>query len=139
MLDYFLAKYSLSGVSTRKIKSRLAGTFFIIVLFSLIYCGCGQSPISNKEKDAFIKTYVELTLVQAEYGNAPKRYEAIAQNVYKNNGTSKESMNSTLVKISRNSQTEKEIFEEISKRLKTYQKAPADTLEAFFKNLTSEI
>jgi hypothetical protein len=124
--------------SVRSLMSRFAGTFFIIFVL-LPAVNCGKAPsISKDDREAFINTYVELTLARIEYGNKFKMYQLAEKHIFEKNGTSKEFLDSTIARISGNPQLETEIYDEIATRLKKLQDLPPDSLNRYIKTLFIE-
>ena len=116
----------------RRIWPRLSGAFFIILILSI---GCGKSPaISADEKEAFISTYVELTLAQIKFKNFDKQYQEIKKEIYLKNRTDEEFLKSFIDKISANIEVQEDIFREITGRLEKYEQVSPDSLNRYFKN-----
>jgi len=116
----------------RRIWPRLTGAFFIILILSI---GCGKSPaISADEKEAFISTYVELTLAQIKFKNFDKQYQEIKKEIYLKNRTDEEFLKSFIDKISANIEVQEDIFREITGRLEKYEQVSPDSLNRYFKN-----
>jgi len=116
----------------RKIWPRVAGAFFI---FIILYAACGRSPsISADEKEAFINTYVELTLAQVKYKNFDKQYQDIKKEIYLKNGTDEEFLDNFIDKISANIEVQEKIFQEITDRLEKFEQVSPDSLNRYFKN-----
>jgi ATP-dependent Lon protease len=116
----------------RKIRPRVTGAFFIFVTLLVV---CGKSPsISADEKEAFINTYVELTLAKIKYGNLDKQYQNIKKEIFLKNGTGEEFLNNFIDKISTNIEIQQEIYEEIANRLEKFDKISPDSLNRYFRN-----
>ena len=116
----------------RKIWPRVTGVFFI---FIMLYAACGKSPsISANEKEAFINTYVELTLAQIKFRNLDKQYQDIKKEIYLKNGTDEEFLNNFIEKISANIEVQEDIFREITNRLEKFEQVSPDSLNHYFKN-----
>ena len=118
--------------SVRKIKSRLAGTF-LFVMFVIISCSSTTSPVTESEKEAFINTYVDLTLLQIKFSGGRKVYERTAEKVFIKYGTSVEFLEEFTQNISSNPKLQAEIYEEISLRLKAYNDLPLDSINQVIK------
>jgi len=115
-----------------KIWPRVTGAFFI---FIILYAACGKSPsISPDEKEAFINTYVELTLAQIRYRNFEKQYQDIKKEIYLKNGTDEEFLDNFIDKISTNIEVQEDIYREITSRLEKFEQVSPDSLNRFLKN-----
>ena len=115
------------------LKSRFAGIFFIIAILIGCACSSNNTGISQADREAFINTYVELTLTQIKYGNRTKSYESLLDNIYSRNGTSKEFIDNFTSRLQGNPELEAEIYQEIADRLKMFMDMPQDSLNQYFK------
>ncbi len=112
---------------------------FFIILCIFLSLSCSEKPkISDKEKEAFINTYVELSLAYNKYSKFPKQYHQAVDQIYAKNGTGKEFLNNFMGKISSYPDTQYEIFQIIAKRLEGYENLPADSLSRFLKNMLNQ-
>jgi hypothetical protein len=115
-----------------------------IEVFSIILCiclnlFCSEKPkISDEEKEAFINTYVGLSLAYTKYNKFPKQYHQAVDNIYAQNGTSEELLNNFMEKISSYPETQYEIFQTIASQLEIYENLPADSLARFLKNMLNQ-
>lgn len=124
--------------SAVKIWSRTIGAFFPILCICLSL-SCSEKPkISGEEKEAFINTYVELSLAYTKYNKFPKQYHQAVDQIYVKNGTGKEFLNNFMEKISSYPETQYEIFQIIASRLEGYENLPADSLARILKNMLNQ-
>ena len=122
----------------RKICSRIIGTFFILMVFSLCQ-SCSNNPsVSQDEKESFINTYIDLTLAKVKYNQASKKHEKALSIIFTRNGTSREFINDFLEKIANHPEVQKEIFQAIVDRLEKYENMPPDSLEKIWQDIANE-
>jgi hypothetical protein len=118
-------------------KSRLIGTFFILILLPPGACN-RNIPVSDKDKEAFINTVVDLVLMMDQpvpaKGKQPDGYETL----FARHGTSEEFLYDFIDKISSHPEVQREIFQTISDRLKKYRDLPPDSLRRIIKSLAVE-
>ncbi len=110
---------------------------FFIIMLALISCK-GTASISSEEKEAFIKTYVELSLARMKFGNLSKKYETAKEKIFIRNGTGEEFMNDFLDRISTKQDVQLEVFQAIADRLEQFESLPLDSLRRFWSNLLDE-
>jgi len=116
-----------------KIKPRLAGAFFSLMI---LFNSCGNSPtVSPAEKEAFINTYVDLTLARIKHGNLKKQYNTTLASIYDQHGTNEQFLNEFLDRIESDYELQQEIFKAIAERLEEFEKIPSDSLNRYMKNL----
>ena len=120
-----------------KIWPRSGGAF---LLFILLYLGCGSTPsgLSGQEKEAFINTYVDLTIARARYGVRPREYDVAVKNIYAQYNTNPEIMKEYLQKMANNPQEQHEIYNAIADKLKRMEDIPADSLQKILKPLQAK-
>ncbi|MCP4583315.1 MAG: hypothetical protein GY839_17040 [candidate division Zixibacteria bacterium] len=119
-----------------KLTPRLAGAFFI---FIFLFISCDDTPtVTQDEKDAFIGTYVNLTLAKIKFKNQEKKYKTIRSSIYNQHGTSEQFLNEFRDKIESNYKLQQEVFKAISERLEDFEKIPSDSLNRYLKNLMME-
>jgi Tfp pilus assembly protein PilF len=120
-------------------KSRSAGIFFVIVILIVCACSTNNTGISREDQEAFINTYVELTLTQIKHGNRIKTYESLLENIYARNGTSKEFIDNFTTRLQGNPELQAEIYREIADRLKDLMDMPQDSLNQYIKTFDNDI
>jgi alpha-glucuronidase len=120
-------------------KSRFAGIFFIIAVLIGCACSTNNEGISRDDREAFINTYVELTLTQIKYGNRLKTYQSLLENIYARNGTSKEFIDNFTTRMQGNPELQTEIYREIADRLKKLMDMPQDSLNQYIKIFDNDI
>ena len=120
----------------RRFGPRLAGAFFIALFLML---SCSEKPtISSEDKEAFISTYVDLTLAKAKYQDLQKDYETARTVIYDRNGTDEKFLNEFLEKIESKIEIQEEIFKAISEELEKYEKMPTDSLNRYLKDMLNQ-
>jgi hypothetical protein len=122
-----------------KLKSRFAGIFFIVIITLIGACSSSSSGVSKTDREAFINTYVDLTLIQIQFGKRLKNSQAAEDNVFARYGTSKEFMDDFVVKIAGKPELQEEIYREIADRLNKLRSMPSDSLDRYLKSLNYDI
>jgi len=120
-----------------KIEPRLGGAFLLFILFCLA-CVSTPSGLTRQEKEAFINTYVDLTIARARYGVRPKDYDVTVKHIYAEYNTSPELMKEYLQKMANNPQEQHEIYNAIADKLKGMEDIPADSLNKILKPLKAK-
>ena len=109
---------------------------FVLILCIYLFLSCGEKPeVSNDEKEAFINTYVEISLAYTKYNKFPKQYRQAIDHIFNKNGTNIEFLNNFLEKISSCPETQYEIFRIIAARLEEYENLPPDSLIQILRNM----
>ena len=122
----------------RKIWSRIIGTLFMLMVFSLCQ-SCSNNPsVSQDEKESFINTYIDLTLAKVKYDRKSIEHEKAINIIFTRNGTSREFLDDFLEKIAKHPEVQKEIFQTIVDRLEKYENMPPDSLEKIWQDIANE-
>lgn len=114
---------------------RTIGAFLpILCIYLCLYCS-EKPEVSNEEEEAFINTYVEISLAYTKYNKFPKQYRQAVNQIFTQNGTSREFLNNFLKKLSSCPENQYEIFQIIAARLEEYENLPPDSLTRMLKNM----
>jgi hypothetical protein len=104
------------------------------IIFGLLYAGCGKTEnINTSDRQKFIDIYVDLTLAYWNSEKSPVNYKSLTAAVFQKYDTDKSFLMKTQKKFENNPKLQYGIYQEILKRLKTYDNIPSDSLNQVLK------